>query len=346
MNSEKVFSVLAAVMMVAVVGAVVFTSEYSDADDTPVSNGTMTVNILTSVNGNWVTDTVAAYDGALALSRALANHQWSNDVDTTMYSYPTQYVEIDYSYGAFTTINGITNSGSSTWHTYYFNENDGWVPVTCTLGWYKPFGDYDINHRTANIAVVYGTDSAVSNIMENNAPDVVAEIVSVNDIVGNNNFKVSFYIKVESSAYAMLVSQGKSINVTGSNVTVQQVLDGVYVSGYGSDFYLALKNAFGTLVNGQEVVPYYDNGDYYTIYGWLNSFLGISSVWMNDGADSSDPYDDVWAWWQEYYYYSVDPNTGNAVGTTSDFAIGLLSPLADAPLTHSTFALYFAAGTM
>lgn len=347
-NKKMLFAVIVSAIML-MVGFTTIISGDSEADGSTVANGTFTVNIRTSAEGSWITDTVAAYDGALALSRVLATHNLSNDVDTTMYSYPTQYVEIDYNYGAYTTINGIVNSGSSTWHTYFYHVTNGWTPVTSTLGWYKPFGDYDIAHRTANIAVIYGTDDDVEDIMSDvdEMPSATSSVVPLTDIIGNNNFKVSFYIKVEASAYTKITQSGADINVGSSGITKQDVLDGVYVYGYGSDFYLALKNVFGTLVNGQDVVPCYNNGSYDTVYGWLYSFLGVSSIWMSAGNDGIQyTQDDVWAWWQEYYYYSVDPVTGNASGTTSDFAIGLLSPLVDAPQTHSTFALYFAAGTM
>lgn len=341
------FAVVASAMML-MIGFAAIVSDDSDADNNYVSNGTFTVNVRTSVNTSWITDTVAAYDGALALSRALALHNTSNDVDTTMYSYPTQYVEIDYQYGAFTTIGGIVDTETASWHTYFYHVTDGWTLATHTLGWYKPFGDYDEDHRTANIAVIYGTDEDVDDIMEASSTQPLhsSSVVPVSDIVNNPNFLVSFYIKVNSSAYAALVAGGKDINVGQSTVTKQQVLDGVYVNGYGSDMYLALKNGLGDMVNGQETVPCDNSMGYEVVYGWLNSLLGVSSVWMNQGQSATDPYDDVWAWWQEYYYYSVDADTGDVIGSTSDFAIGLLSPLQDAPQTHSTFALYFAAGTM
>lgn len=342
------FAVVASAMML-MIGFAAIVSDDSNADNNYVSNGTMTVNICTSAAiGTWTTQTTPAYDGAIALSTVLTALQWSNDVDTTMYSYPSQYVEIDYQYGAFTTIYGITNSGSSTWHTYFYHVSNGWTPVTDTLGWYKPFGDYDIAHRTANIAVIYGTDSDVATIMNSTAtqPASTSSVVPLSDIIGNPNFMASFYIKVNSAAYQAMQAEGKDIDVTGASVTKQQVLDGVYVYGYGSDLYLALKNAFPGLVSGQEVVPCYNNGSYETVYGWLYSFLGVSSTWMDEGADEDDPYDDIWAWWQEYYYYSVDSTTGDVTGSTSDFAIGLLSPVHDAPLYHPTFALYYAAGVM
>ena len=347
-RNKMLFAVVASAMML-MIGFAAIVSDDSDADNNYVSNGTMTVNICTSaVIGTWTTQTTPAYDGAIALSTVLTALEWSNDVDTTMYSYPSQYVEIDYQYGAFTTIQGHVNSGSSTWHTYFYHVTDGWTPATDTLGWYKPFGDYDEDHRTANIAVIYGTDDDVDDIMGDatTQPSSASSVVSVNDIDGNPNFLVSFYIKVNSDAYAAIVAGEGDIDVGDSTVTKQQVLNGVYVYGYGSDMYLALKDALEDMVDGQETIPCDDSMGYEVVYGWLYSLLGVSSIWMNEGQSASDPYDDVWAWWQEYYYYSVDSVTGDVIGTTSDFAIGLLSPLQGAPLTHPTFALYFAAGTM
>ena len=65
-----------------------------------------------------------------------------------------------------------------------------------SLGWYKPFGDYDLSHRTANIAVVYGTESGAQAKINSFSPSVTSSIVPVTDIVGNGNFEVTFYVKV------------------------------------------------------------------------------------------------------------------------------------------------------
>lgn len=321
--------------LIAVAGVIVYTSQ-SDADgiNDPVTNGKMTVNI--SYGGGWeLPKTVDAYNGAIALDSALGttNHV----IDMNLYTQSGQYVSINYEYGKITSINNIAASGSDVWNVYILNASGSWVSATDTLGWYKPFGDYDVNHRTANIAVIYGTPSEAQTKISAFNPTVTSTIVSVSDIVGNSNFEVTFYLKVsqDSAVQAALNNAHMSVTTGRADVTASDVNAGVEVVGYGSDLYLALKNAFPGYVSGQEVVPCYDNGSYQTVYSWINTFLTLYTVQVGSS----------WAWWQEYSEWTVD-STGEVSGSTSDFALGLISPLDDAPLTSYSYALYFAIGGM
>lgn len=342
MKSKKLFSVFAAVMMVAVVGTVVFTV-HSDADgiNNPVTNGEMTVNI--SYGSSWeLPRIVDAYNGAIALDEATT----TNDIDMDLYTISGGYVSINYQYGAFTTINGTGPSTDSVWNVYVLNTNNTWVRAADTLGWYKPFADYDAAHRTANIAIVYADPDDADDLIDAFNPTVVSTVVPVSDIVGNEYFKATFYIKVsqDSDVQAALANAGKSVAGYG-NITPALINRGVYVTGYGSDLYLALKNAFPNLVVGQDVVPCYNNGYYDTVYSWITSFLTLSTIQVT-GADTPLDYtDDSWAWWQEYAMFSVD-SSGDVIGNTSNFALGLYSTIDDAPLTTYSYAMYFAIGGM
>lgn len=340
----KIYAIMVAAL-IAVAGVIVYTSQ-SDADgvNDPVTNGKMTVNI--SYGENWESPiTVDAYNGAIALDRALGTAT-THVIDMNLYTQSGQYVSINYQYGAITSINNIAASGDDVWNVYILNASGNWVSATDTLGWYKPFGDYDVNHRTANIAVIYGTPADAQTKINAFNPTVTSTIVPVSDIVGNEYFKATFYIKVsqDSDVQAALSAQGMSVSGYG-NITPALINRGVYVFGYGSDLYLALKNAFPGLVDGQDAVPYYNNGYYDSVYSWMDSFLDLYSVQVGGTSTPSDYSDDTWAWWQEYATFSVD-SSGDVLGSTSDFAIGLYSTIDDAPLTTYSYAMCFAIGGM
>lgn len=337
----KVYAIMVAAL-IAVAGVVVFTSQ-SNADgiNDPVTNGKMTVNI--SYGGGWETPQIVdAYNGAIALDSATT----SNDIDMDLYTISGGYVSINYQYGAFTTINGIDPDGDDIWNVYILNASGSWVIPADSLGWYKPFGDYDVNHRTANIALIYGTPAEAQTKISAFNPTVTSTIVPVSDIVGNEYFKATFYVKVsqDSAVQAAIVAEQMSVSGYG-NITPALINRGVYVTGYGSDLYLALKNAFPNLVSGQDLVPCQHNVGYDTVYSWISSFLGLYTVQVT-GKETPTVYtDDSWAWWQEYASYSVDSN-GNVSGSTSDFALGLYSTIDGAPLTTYSYALYFGIGGM
>lgn len=340
----KLYAIMVAAL-IAVAGVIVYTSQ-SDADgiNDPVTNGKMTVNI--SYGGGWeLPKTVDAYNGAIALDRALGTAT-THVIDMDLYTQSGQYVSINYQYGEITSINNIAASGDDVWNVYILNASGSWVSATDTLGWYKPFGDYDVNHRTANIALIYGTPEEAQTKISAFSPTVTSTIVPVSDIVGNEYFKATFYVKVSqaSDVQSALSDEGMSVSGYG-NITPALINRGVYVTGYGSDLYLALKNAFPNLVVGQEVVPYYNNGSYDTVYSWISSFLNLYSVQVGGKLTPSDYTDDTWAWWQEYATFSVD-SSGNVIGSTSDFALGLYSTIDDAPLTTYSYAMYFAIGGM
>lgn len=345
----KVYAIMVAAL-IAVAGVIVYTSQ-SDADgiNDPVTNGKMTVNI--SYGENWESPmTVDAYNGAIALDRALGTAT-THVIDMNLYTQSGQYVSINYQYGEITSINNIAASGNDVWNVYILNASGSWVSATDTLGWYKPFGDYDVDHQTANIAVIYGTSSEAQTLINSFTPTVTSTIVPVSDIVGNEYFKATFYIKVDQSlkVQTAIADAYQSLDTTGLTITDDLVNRGVYVFGYGSDLYLALKNALNTAnithVSGVDSVPYQNNGAYTTIYSWINEILGLSTVYVSAGDDPISYDDDEWAWWQQYAEYSVS-STGVVSGDSSDFSLGLYSTIDDAPLTTYSYALFFTIGGM
>ena len=339
MDSKIVATLVA---MAVVIGGVVVYVAQNDADGTndPVTNGKMSVNL--NYGTTWeVPRVVDAYNGAIALDRYLGNtpHVMDMSIQTTMGDYPA----VNYQYGAITSINNIAASGDNVWNVFILNSSNSWERAADTLGWYKPFGDYDVSHRTANIAVIYGTQSDAQTKISSYTPSVTSAIVPVSDINNNEYFKATFYIKISQDA-SVLAALGSTTVQGTDTITPALINRGVYVTGYGSDLYLALKNAFPNGVSGQDAVPKMTSGGYDTVYSWIYTFLNLATIQVA-GADTPNNYeDDRWAWWQQYAIFSVD-QTGNVMGNTSDFSLGLYSTIDDAPLTTYSYALYFAIGS-
>ena len=333
-------------MLVAIGGIVTFVAQ-SDADGTNdhVTNGKITVNLNYGISWE-VPTTVDAYNGAIALDRSLGT-SIPHVIDMNLYTTDSYgYVSVNYQYGAITSINNIAASGDNVWNVFVLNESGSWVKAVDSLGWYKPFGDYDLSHRTANIAVVYGTESGAQAKINSFSPSVTSSIVPVTDIVGNDNFKMSFYVKVSQNADVQAALEDEEMSVSGcGSITAAMINEGTNVTGYGSDLYLALKNAFPGKVTGQDAVPCQSNGSYNTVYSWISTFLDLSTIQVTGKSTPTDYSDDSWAWWIEYSAYSVG-DSGNVTGTVSNFALGLYSTISDAPLSTDRYALYFGIGGM
>ena len=335
---SKIVAIMIA-MLVSIGGVVVYVAQ-SDADGTndPVTNGKMTVNL--NYGTSWETPRVVdAYNGAIALDRYLGTttpHVIDLSIQTTSGGYAT----VNYQYGAITSINNIAASGDNVWNVFILNDSNVWVKATDTLGWYRPFADYETAHRTANIAVIYGTETDAQTKISSYTPSVSSSIIPLAEIKDNEYFKATFYIKLSQNASVLNAIDNVGASLSGcENITPALINRGVYVTGYGSDLYLALKDALPNAVTGQDAVPS-SGGSYPSVYSWIERFLGLYTLQVAGGDTPNDYTDDSWAWWQEYASYSVGSN-GVVAGTMSDFALGLYSTIDDAPLTTYSYALYY-----
>lgn len=350
MANTKLFVIITACLMISICGVSLI---HDESDATTVANGTMSVGV--NYGNGWVhSGTVSAYNGAIALDRFLTNCQVDEEttgvdhvIDMRQFYYEngSSYPTINYSYGAITSINNLANTNTNTWHVYFKDVNGNWTVASDTLGFYKPFADYDQNHRTANIAVFYGTASDAATEIAKYTPTSVASIISTTDIVGNSNFAVSFYVKVNMTQDVInaMEREEMEISVSGMNITADQLQQGVTITGYGSDFYLALKNVVGTNISGQDVVPYVtDSYGYTQDYSWIDSLFGLRTIQVTGKDTPTDYSDDTWAWWTQYSTY----NSATGVGTQSAFVLGMYSTINDASLNQSSYAMVFSIGGM
>ena len=127
------------------------------------------------------------------------------------------------------------------------------------------------------------------------------------------------YSSVPTINGVITLDNGQTLNATN-------LASGVTITGYGSDAYLALKNALNVApldnVVGEETIPV--NG--YNNYSWIDTIFGLGTV-QTQGLDTpSDWTDDVYVYWSQY-----DGNySGEGSGQLSGFVLGAYSPLTGA----------------
>ena len=248
---NKIYAVIAAIMMIV---AIPIGFAASDADADTGVTGTYSVYAF---NGSaWSSDIVSAYDAAQAVQ---ASDMWATG-DSMVAKYTEgDWVTYNYTtYGNITTFMGQTNSDARQWNVFIINTDGGIVAATDCLGSYKCFSDYDQAHRTANIILYYGSSSTPAQIVAaqyNAYSDKVTES-SITNVSDSEAFKVSFNLQITYPGVNASIS-GSVYDVNGNLVSDASLkASTVTVVGYGSDCYLALKDAVGSAnFTGEDTVP-------------------------------------------------------------------------------------------
>lgn len=306
---NKIYAVIAAIMMIV---AIPIGFAASDADADTGVTGTYSVYAF---NGSaWSSDIVSAYDAAQAVQ---ASDMWATG-DSMVAKYTEgDWVTYNYTtYGNITTFMGQTNSDARQWNVFIINTDGGIVAATDCLGSYKCFSDYDQAHRTANIILYYGSSSTPAQIVAaqyNAYSDKVTES-SITNVSDSEAFKVSFNLQITYPGVNASIS-GSVYDVNGNLVSDASLkASTVTVVGYGSDCYLALKDAVGSAnFTGEDTVP----GLEYNPYGWMGDMFGLGTV-QTAGTDTpSDWTDDKYAYWCIY----------DSTGLLADFVLGAYSPV-------------------
>ncbi len=338
MKNMKIISfAVVAMMACAIVPIASMDGGDSEADAT-VSYG---FNLWINYGSGWSASTsVDGYDACIAVQNYATSNNIALTIDSATYTTQYGYKYINTSYGDVTTLGEKTEVGSNVWTTIFYSESDSaWTIGDDALGYYKPFADYNSSYQTANIALYYGTASAAETAASQLPTSGLRSVVSTTNIVGNANFAVSFYIKVDSTALTHATAKGETLTITSlPSVTQESLLAGQTIVGYGSDLYLAFKNAVGSNISAIETVPGDDYGTYTMYYSWMNSLFGLGTVLVDEG-DEDDWSDDIYAWWTQYTSYS------DTSAVKSDFVLGYYSPLSGAPNTQTSYSLIYSEGT-
>lgn len=313
---NKMIAAIAAVMMIVAI-PIGLAADGADAD----TGVTGQYSVYAYDGSVWSSDIVDAYDAAQAVQ---ASEMWNANTDSMVAKYTDgDWVTYNYTtYGNITTFMGQTNTDARQWNVFIINADGGIVAATDCLGSYKCFSDYDPAHRTANIILYYGSSSTLTQIVAaqyNAYSDKVAEspITSVSD---SEAFQVSFNLQITYSGVNASIS-GSVYDVNGNLVSDASLkASTVTVVGYGSDCYLALKDAVGSAnFTGEDTVP----GVEYNPYGWIGDMFGLGTVQTGGTDTPSDWTDDTYAYWCIY----------DSTGQLADFVLGAYSPVD----TNSTF---------
>lgn len=316
--------IVAALMVVAMpIGLVAV-----DADTTTTVNGQYSVYAYDGQG--WDSDIVSAYDAAQAV---VASKMWENGDSMVAKYTPGTWVTYNYdTYGNISKFMGVPNNENSQWNVFYINTSDVVVKATHNLGSYKCFDDYDENHRTANIILYYGPSTVSASDVSgySSFTGSVAES-DITEMDYSDAYAVTFTLSIRYDG-ANAVIAGDLEDADGNAVTNNRLKTStVNVVGYGSDCYLALKDALGSEDNctGTDAIP--NQG--YNPYGWMGKMLGLEMVQTAGTLTPSDWTDDKYAYWCIY-----DDGTHLA-----DFVLGAYSPLNSAgePFGDNSFALTY-----
>lgn len=280
MKTIKTTAVIVAIMMIGVV----VSANAMIADDSDASGSIGTTKFYYTENlATYTAYTATGFNASDAISgQATLLSAMKSTVDN---SYNKTYVN---DYGPYVSINDewgkITRtsdiSEGSVWnvfvYTYDGDDNAGqWKVADLTLGFYKPFADYNRSYATANIALYYGP--AVTSVPAGLPTTGLQDLTAVTE---TSTFEFTFEI--------MYGDEYK------------------YLTGYGSDAALALIDAVGNNVT-LNTVPGVSYGYLYTMYGLATSDDSGSWMWwhmMNNTLDD-DTYVD-----SEYYlgFYTPLPD--------------------------------------
>lgn len=305
MNNKLLAAILAIVLVVVPVAMM------SDSDATGDSSGNITVYFYDSEEGlTW--DTVQAYDIYQAIMAANNVTAAATEGDDLWYYNAGGYYDINATYGTLATING--NSVDN--YNIFVSTGDGWDDAQPALGWYRPYSDYastvtfdgEESAGASNVAII-PTDVDIDDL-------TFINIQNLTQITTTSEYRYTFYIQdatqtVEISSVSVIIdNDGEDVS---TNIGTTDLQNGVTIVGYGSDAYLALKNALGNNLAGQTTVTD-DSQGFTTYYSWMDTMFGVGTVYEYDEEKGTSTY----IYWSSYtsqwvylsytlgYYSSID----------------------------------------
>ncbi len=303
-----------AIATMFIVGAFVVMIDANDSE--AVEAGSMNIYVY---NGEgWVDYTnLSGYNALQALQASEATYTAASHTEGTTSFLSTDYIiqksnswgtydEINSNYGDLLTVNGVTETDTYVWNTYYY-DGSSWVVGTDAIGFIVPFTDGAI--ASANVVLYYG-------ISATEVPVVVTQYMAdktLKDMItpSGDDYEFTFTLSVGED-YEATVSSVNVTYVTSSGQTATKTLtdedlyEGITIKAYGSNAYSALKNAIGT----SNITATNDAGPY---YGWLVTLFGLGTV--SEGNT---------------YHYWTQMSSGDYLA----FNLGAFSTLSNVPTDH------------
>lgn len=339
---KKTVALFVAVIMIAGAGFVL-----ADSVDADTSTTYGSFDIYINYGTGWsAAHSAQGYDAAIALKNYTDSNNIALVIDSSTFTESYGYKNINVDYGTVSAIGSSVSNDVSKWNViYYPATGSAWtVGPNDALGLYKPFADYNETYRTANIALYYGTADGAASAVSSLPVTDLNSVVPLTTIQNNSDFAVSFFIKImdDNNLLDRLYDRNQIVSVNNlPNVTEDVLVDGMNITGHGSDLYLALKNAIGNNISAVDEVPGHYDG-YLSNYSWMNSMFGLGTVLLDDKGDE-DWSNDIYSWWTQYTEFTDDDNADNDV--KSDFVLGYYSPLSGAPNTLTSYSLIYSEGT-
>ena len=232
----------ALVAMLTLAGVFVFS--VSDESDATTTAGQLGVYVNYGVDSGdyslWNGGNASGYNAYMALA-AYCAAQNKNLVADGNYTISTPYTTINSAYGTVTSIGNYPAAGTAnTWFGFYFSvDTNQWEPMDVAPGFYKPFSDYDIKTRAANVAFFCGTadqaTTAITHLPTSHNANGIAQYFSTPVVVSSSTVPATTFRIIPTA------------DVPCDHYTNDAGQTYMTVTGYGSDAYLALKNAMDTL---------------------------------------------------------------------------------------------------
>jgi hypothetical protein len=324
----KIFAVIVAAFMLAVP----FAATIGDADESDAASGEAgLMNVYVNTGTSWSGQTVLAYNGCQALEST--TYYQSGDSISDDYTVNIGWWTINSDYGTITELSDVPNGAVDTWHVLVY-VNGSWSDGIDAIGWYKPFNDYLSSYATANIALWFGEDSDRSSVVSGlgtyTANTLGTRSLTSVSYTSGSVYEHIFYIEGDGATVAAnstfttwTPSGGYTYN--DNTIGADEIEDGVYFVGYGSDAELALIDA----LNGSNFtnVTFYSSSSPvpgYLTYGWLDSLFDLETEYENG----------VYYYWNLYTYY----DEANLYFVSANFVVGAYSALTNAPLVDGTLS--------
>ncbi len=340
MMNNKLFAFAAAILMVAVAGVVVDVSDDSDATAT----GSYMVYFYNGTS--WSSKSAATYD----LYQAIDSAKSTLNFDITADGSQTAGYNPNMNYGTISqvTYGGVTYSANDI-TTFVCSDTAGtWRIAEPALGWYRCFSDYaqyvtfpDSNWSAgasagaSNVAICIGSYQSI--------PAGASGMIGLTQVTQNDsdfeyvfNFKDQYGTAYSTSGTQMIYYDTNwNTWMTGNiSTSMLQRSTGVDVKGYGSDVYLALKNAIkSSNLTAQEITWKLNNNgtpndasdDYYTYYSWIGTMFNVTTIGPTYGSDAGGNYSLYVYWsfnttnsWLSYspgYYSQISGSLGGDEGS-------------------------------
>jgi len=331
MLNKKIITLGIAFAMMALAVPVAFVADDSSSeinDDPTAPYGMFNIYSMVGIQQSWGNPVPAyGYNAAVAVHSVYPN--WNINMDYVFWNTNQfgSFWDINPDYGKISGGYHLFNGIGTPYAPYIFIYDDlagQWEPaITDSLGFYKPFEDYDQDLRTANIAILHrvapGTD--LSGLPMPSINDLMP-LVPTCVIEDNEDFEVTFYLTADSNVWLQNYPNKSFIN----DIILQLL---AYlpqsITGYGSDTYLAFVDAcardeidIASISNAWDAV----NGQINSSYGAVQDIL--------DFIYGQDPPGAEWPTPITYFYWSLYLGDEVEDDVYSDWLLGFMSPLEEA----------------